>query len=178
MAKKEVLKPFIRSWEGGFSNVPGDRGGATKWGITIATFRSVYGKTKTVADLKAMTEEQWDEIYTKLYWNRWNASAIESQPIANLLVDWLWASGAYGIKLPQKILGVKIDGLVGQKTIDAINLNPNPESLFKALWQEREAYFKRIGVGGQKKFLKGWLNRLNGIRYDSFKLANNKIIKL
>ena len=55
MAKCEVLKPFILSWEGGFANVPGDRGGATNRGVTIATFRSVFGQDKTVDDLKRVS---------------------------------------------------------------------------------------------------------------------------
>ena len=40
MAKIETLWPFILSWEGGFANVPGDRGGATKYGVTISTWKA------------------------------------------------------------------------------------------------------------------------------------------
>ena len=40
MAKLETLWPFILSWEGGFANVPGDRGGATKYGVTISTWKA------------------------------------------------------------------------------------------------------------------------------------------
>lgn len=175
MAKKEILKPFIRSWEGGYCNVPGDRGGATKWGVTITTYRSVYGQQCSVTDLRNMTEDQWDQIYHKLYWRRWLADQIQSQPIANLLVDWLWHSGQYGIKLPQKILGVHIDGLVGPKTIAAINSYPDQHELFAKLWHEREDYFRRLASRAtQKKFLQGWLNRLNGIQYDRLVLNNKK----
>ena len=165
MAKKETLKPFIRSWEGGYACIAGDNGGATKWGVTIGTFRNVYGQGKSVQDLKNMTESQWDYIYERLFWNKWKANDIKSQSIANLLVDWYWNSGSYGIKLPQKVLGVTQDGIVGEKTLSAINNYPNERELFDRLWSEREAFFKRIGVGTQAKFLRGWLNRLNGIRY-------------
>ena len=58
MAESKILAPFIRSWEGGFSNVRGDRGGATMMGVTLTTFRSVYGRSKTVDDLKKITEAQ------------------------------------------------------------------------------------------------------------------------
>lgn len=186
MARLEILKPFIRSWEGGFANVPGDKGGATKWGVTIGTFQSIYGKNKTVQDLKNMTEEQWDYIFRKYFWDKWKADQIESQAIANLVVDWLWASGAkYGIKLPQKVLrytlgqtDIVIDGLVGPKTLAAINSYPNQEELFNKLHKEREDFFKRIGVGTQKKFLKGWLNRNNGIKINCLvcNTAGNSII--
>ena len=177
MAKKEILKPFIRSWEGGYCNVAGDKGGATKWGVTLTTYRSVFGQKKTVDDLKRMTEAEWDDIYAKQYWRKWMGDAIETQAIANLLVDWYWNSGLYGIKLPQKVLGVKIDGLVGQKTIAAINTYPDQQELFRKLWLERKAYFERIGRGTQAKFLKGWLNRLNGIGWDKLVLSNKKTVK-
>ena len=165
MARKEVLKGFILSWEGNYACVSGDKGSHTNKGITIGTFRSVFGQGKSVQDLKNMTESQWDYIYECLFWNKWKANDIKSQSIANLLVDWVWASGTYGIKLPQKVLGVVQDGIVGAKTLSAINNYPNERELFDRLWSEREAFFKRIGVGTQAKFLRGWLNRLNGIRY-------------
>lgn len=178
MAKCEVLKPFILSWEGGFANVPGDRGGATNRGVTIATFRSVFGQDKTVDDLKRMTDEQWTLVFRKYFWNRWKADDIKCQAIANLLVDWVWASGAYGVKIPQFILGVKVDGVVGPKTIAAINGCSDQYALFVKLWKERKAFFERIGKGTQKKFLKGWLNRNNAIGWDRLVCNGGKVISL
>ena len=45
------------------------------------------------------------------------------------MVDWVWASGAHGIKIPQRLLGVTVDGIVGPKTIAAVNAK-NPRELF------------------------------------------------
>lgn len=64
-----------------------------------------------------------------MYWDRWQADRIENQSVANILVDWVWASGVHGIKRPQKILGVTVDGIVGDKTIAALNAM-DPMSLF------------------------------------------------
>ena len=177
MAKREILKPFILSWEGGFANIPGDRGGATNMGVTLATYRSVFGKERTVEDLKTLTDVEWLYIFNKLFWSQWKASQIESQSVANLLVDWVWASGSYGVKIPQRVLEVKIDGVVGPKTLAAVNGYPDQEKLFRKLWQEREDFFRRIATGPQKKFLKGWLNRLNGIRYGSLLCNGGKVIR-
>ena len=33
------------------------------------------------------------------------------------LVDWVWGSGVWGLKIPQDMLGVKADGQVGPKTL-------------------------------------------------------------
>lgn len=177
MAKSEILKPFILSWEGGFANIKGDRGGATNKGVTIATYRSVFGKERTVEDLKTLTDVEWLHIFNTLFWNRWQADHIKDQSVANLLVDWVWASGNYGVRLPQRILGVAIDGVVGPKTLAAVNDYPDQEKLFKMLWQEREDFFKRIATGAQKKFLKGWLNRLNGIQYGRLVCSNKKVVQ-
>ena len=176
MARAEILARWVVTWEGGYVNDPHDRGGATNRGVTIGTFRQVFGKDKTVADLKAITDEQWMTIFRKYYWDKWKADTINSQSIANLLVDWLWASGSYGVKIPQRVLGVSIDGIVGTKTIAAINGYPNERELFTKLWKEREAFFTRIAVGSQKKFLRGWLNRLNGIKYGKLVCNGGKVI--
>lgn len=108
-------------WEGGFVNDPADAGGATNKGVTIGTFRQFYGKDATVEQLKNITDAQWMHIFKKGYWDRWKADEINSQKIADILVGWVWGSGVYGIKIPQRILGVKEDGIVGQKTLQAVN---------------------------------------------------------
>lgn len=166
MADFKKLKPFIRQWEGGFSNDPHDKGGATLWGVTIATYRTYRKskgyKTTTVDDLKKMTEEEWDEIFKTLYWDKWKGDEIQSQSVANILVDWVWASGVYGIKNPQRLLGVAADGIVGPKTIEALNAQ-NPHMFFEQVRQDRFRYIDAIiaKTPTNQKFKKGWYNRIN-----------------
>ena len=64
-----------------------------------------------------------------------------------------------------------------RQTLAAINDYPDQKELFAKLWHEREDFFKRIAVGSQKKFLKGWLNRLNGIRYECLVCNGGKVLK-
>ena len=167
MAKYDKLIPTVLKWEGGFANHPSDPGGATNSGVTLSTFRSVYGKNKTVQDLKNMTREQWEYIFKTRFWDRWKADDIDNQAIANLLVDWLWASGVYGIKYPQEVLGVKTDGIVGLKTLAAINYYPNKKELFDKLWNRRKKHFEDIvrNRPQSKVFLKGWLRRLSDFKW-------------
>jgi lysozyme family protein len=92
MAKLENLWPFILSWEGGFADVPGDRGGATKYGVTIATWKAQgYDKDGDgdidVQDLKLITKEDAMRICRLNFWNKWKADEIKDQSIANILVD-------------------------------------------------------------------------------------------
>ena len=78
---------FILSWEGGFVNDPRDSGGATNKGVTLSTFQTVFGKDKTVKDLKNITDEQWEIIFKKYYWNRYKADQIKDEWIKYILVD-------------------------------------------------------------------------------------------
>lgn len=164
MADYRKLKPIVLKWEGGYA---GNIDGAicTMKGVTLATFRKYFGNTKTCRDLRNITDEQWDYIFKKKFWDKWKANDIKNQSIANLMVDWLWTSGVYGIKYPQKVLGVTDDGIVGPKTIAAINNYPNQKELFQKLWNRRKKHFESIAIGNKAKFLKGWLNRLNDITY-------------
>lgn len=177
MAQCEILLPFILSWEGGFVNDPDDHGGATNKGVTFSTWRKVgYDKDGDgdidVDDLRLLSD---DDVYHRVlkphYWDRCRADQINSQAIANILVDWVWASGAWAIKYTQQLLGLQADGIVGPKTLAAIN-SSDPEILFQKIWVRREVHFRLCASKpGQAKFLNGWLRRLNSITYD--KLLNN-----
>lgn len=164
MADYRKLIPIVLKYEGGYAgNIDGMI--CTMKGVTLATFRKYFGASKTCTDLKNITDAQWTKIFVNGFWNRWNADAIKSQAIANLLVDWVWASGIYGIKYPQRVLGVKDDGIVGAKTLAAINNYPNQKELFQKLWDRRKKHFEAIAVGSKAKFLKGWLNRLSAFKW-------------
>lgn len=184
MADYERLIPFVIQWESsvtkkngetleslygrarqkGLVNDPQDLGGLTLVGVTLSTFRSAYGSSKTPSDLKGMTFAQWEHVFKVMFWDKWKADQIENQNVANMLVDWLWCSGAYAIKIPQSVLRVDVDGVVGPKTIAAVN-KCDPETLFKRLKTERLEFLKRICKSRpqNKKFLKGWQNRVNAL---------------
>ena len=128
MADVSKLVPFILKWEGGFQQMKEDTGNylngvliGTNKGITPAAYQMTFGKVPTVQDMKNITHEQFMAVLKRFYWDRWKADTIKSQAIANTLVDWVWGSGKWGIIIPQRILGVTADGLVGPKTIEALN---------------------------------------------------------
>lgn len=167
MAEYKKLVPFVLKWEGGFVNDKNDLGGCTNKGVTLATFQSYYGKGKTATDLKNITDEQWNTIFKKGFWDKWKADDITDQNVANILVDWYWCSGNYGIKIPQRVLGVTVDGVIGSKSIAAVNAKDG-KALFKQLKQERLDFIDRICQTRpqNKKYKKGWLNRINALKYE------------
>lgn len=173
MANIDKLIPHIIKWEGGakFTNDPLDRGGATKYGITLNTLISTHydvnkdGKVD-VNDVKALQLEDFKKILKSQYWDKWQADNINNQSIANLLVDWLWGSGKWGIIIPQRLLGVPADGVVGMNTINALN-SANQRIIYNKVWQARKEFYEKIVKNNpsQSKWLKGWINRLNDLKY-------------
>lgn len=154
----------VLKWEGGYAgNIDGKT--CTMKGVTLATYRNYFGRQKTCKELRGISQAEWEYIFKNGFWDRWKADEIDNQSIAELLVDWVWASGIYGIKLPQRVLGVKDDGIVGNKTLSAINNYPDKKELFNKLWNRRKKHFEDIAKNGKEKFLKGWLNRLNDYKY-------------
>ena len=172
MADVNKLAPYILKWEGGFVDHKADKGGATNMGVTIGTWRqNGYDKDGDgdidVIDLKLLTKQDViNRILKPHYWDRWKADQIISQPIANILVDWVWGSGKWGIIIPQRLLGVESDGVVGQQTIMAVN-KQSPADLFARIKTARLTFLNDIVKNNpsQRVFLKGWINRLNDLKF-------------
>jgi len=174
MARVELLAPKILKWEGKFVNDPADLGGATNMGVTIGTWRQVgYDKDGDgdidVTDLKLLTREDVvARVLKPHYWDRWQADKINNQSIADILVDWVWGSGFHGVVIPQKLLNVSPDGKVGTKTIAALNA-ADQKALHAAIWSARYNFLEGICKArpANKKFFRGWVNRLNDFKYKS-----------
>jgi len=189
MANIEKLIPHLFRWEAGiighstnkelfeaakktgWSNDRGDIGGATMIGVTISTYEQ-FCKHKNYPDptpnmLKNIPYEQWSSIVKTMYWDRWNADKIKNQSIANILVDWVWCSGTYGITIPQRILCVQTDGIVGTKTLLAVN-SENQEALFNQIVTARKTFIDDIikNRPANAKFRNGWMNRINSLKFE------------
>lgn len=173
MADIRKLAPLILKWEGKFADDPADAGGPTHMGVTLqsligAEFDKNNDGLVDIADLKALNEHDVIFCFLKpFYWDRWQADRIMNQSVANLLVDWVWMSGIAGIKIPQGVLGVKSDGIVGDKTISAVNNYADQQLLFDKLNIERKSFIERICKARpvNRRFRNGWLRRLADFRY-------------
>lgn len=166
MADFRSYAPLLHRLEKGFSNDKDDKGGATMDGVTLATFRKFYGNSQTVADLQKMSKTQWNHIMKTGYWDVCKADQINNQSIAEIIADWCVNAGTARIREVQTIAGVKPDGIVGPKTLAAIN-GADQETLFNRIRVAREHwYHKRVQTDPtQKKFLNGWMNRLDAFSF-------------
>ena len=99
MADSKKLVPFILSWETDkYTNNKKDKGGPTKYGITLATWRRVgYDKNGdgvlNEEDVKLLTKDDFHRVFKQNFWNACKADKIQDQSVANMLVDFAYNSG-------------------------------------------------------------------------------------
>ena len=171
MAKILVFAPKILRFEGGFVNDPKDKGGATNMGVTLATWRQVgYDKDGDADidadDIKLLSANDAVSVLKLNFWDRWKADQIGNQSIAEILVDWVWGSGKWGIVIPQRILKVPDDCIVGTATLYALN-SANQRGLHDAIFQARKTFINELVRNNpdQLRFFNGWMNRLNNFKF-------------
>ena len=170
MADHKQIVPFFYKWEGGTSNDPSDSASSydcgvdnihTNKGVTYSAWVGVFGENQVERFLD-MTDCDWGLIFKSKYWDRVKGDDIKSQAIANVLVSWAWGSGARtAVKQIQRVVGVTRDGVIGRQTLNAINSDDEVQ-LFDECIKARESFFRYIAERNpkNKRFLKGWLNRL------------------
>lgn len=182
MANFNTAIPRILVWEGGYVHDPDDLGGETKHGITdkldgeVDRMADIDGDGVGDVPIRELTQEQAKEIYRREFWDAMKGDEIKSQHVATILFDAYVNMGAGrlanpdkgikerdgAIRMIQRIVGVKDDGIVGPKTLAAINA-ADEVSLYQKFKQARiDRYYYLAEIRPKnKKFLKGWLNRAN-----------------
>lgn len=147
--------------EGGFVNDPDDHGGATKYGVTIDTLSDFIGHKATVADVQDMDLQTAKEIYFAFYWQPLLLDKITDEKISFFLFDQTVNRGKrHVIEDVQKIVGAKVDGIMGPVTIAAINTH-EPKSLLMQIVKVAQLAYASIANSNPKqvKFLTGWIKR-------------------
>lgn len=161
--------------EGGYTDTPGDHGGPTKYGVTLAVWiKQGYDKDGDgdidKEDVKLISKDDAYKIAKEDYWDPIGGDMIDNQSVADVVFDWGFNSGTKtAIKYLQRTLGFHdsdVDGVIGTKTITAVN-DSYPQQLFNTLKENREAFYRAIVARDptQEKFLKGWLIRNNSFHY-------------
>ncbi|MEI7983799.1 MAG: putative peptidoglycan-binding domain-containing protein, partial [Bacteroidota bacterium] len=139
--------------------------------VTLSTWRKVgYDKDGDgdidAEDIRLLSKADAVSVLRLNYWNRWKADQITNQSLAEILVDWVWCSGKWGIVIPQRLLKVIDDGIVGTTTLFSVN-NVNQRGLHSAIFQARKTFIEELVKNhpDQVKFYVGWMNRLNTFKF-------------
>lgn len=149
--------------EGGelYTQTKGDAGGATKFGISIATLSAYRNATCTPSDVKNMMRAEAEAIYFSRYWLPIRADEYGSDALAASVFDCGVLTGtANAARMLQAAVGATVDGNIGPKTLAAVRESDNLAVMrtFSAAWQ---AYLIAIVQrdATQAQFLIGWLRR-------------------
>ena len=177
----EVFFPHLIKVEGTFFTVTQyDAGGATKFGVTYAVYKTwCHSKIMEVSpcdkdadgkittnDLRLTVLRDVKPIYKSQYWDICKGDLIHNQAVAELFADMIVHCGRgydqQHIKAMQGIVGVHQDGKIGTKTLKAINQG-NSSKIYHDLSRYRKSFYKKLTLKkrSQQKFLKGWYKRLS-----------------
>ena len=109
--------------EGGYVNHPADRGGPTKYGITLETLAAWRKRSVTAADVEALSMDEAKQIYEERYVVAPGFSAVTPAALREELVDSGVLHGPeQAVQWLQRALnaltgaGLSRDGVLGPKT--------------------------------------------------------------
>lgn len=164
--------PYILEHEGGYNDIKEDKGGATKYGISLRFLKGVgldINKDNKVdnLDIKALDTQTATEIYFDNFWRSVYDKMPERTAIKVFDMAVNMGSTQAHIILQRAVnnvshAGISVDGLIGNKTITEIQ-SLNEPALLISICKEQGDFYKAIVTKNpsQKKFLKGWSFRAN-----------------
>ena len=157
------IQSYVLASEGGYVNHPRDPGKATNMGITIATLGAWRGTKVTNKDVRDLTQAEALAIYKAQYWDTVRADLLPLG-LDYLTFDYAVNSGpARAIKDLQRTVGADADGVIGQKTLDAIATavrRMGMEGLINAYATRRWNFVQ--GLSNFSTFGNGWRRRIWG----------------
>jgi len=154
--------------EGGYVNHPMDKGGPTNYGITLKSWEEYKGRKMKPEDIQAITFEDAQQFYRDEYWDKLRLDFVDYDPLAYALFDQAVNRGL-GIvaREIQEIVGVKKDGIIGAKSLTAINSKDGKKLLFHFVINAQEYYVRIVQRSPtQAVFLLGWIRRTQGLMED------------
>lgn len=142
---------IILEQEGGYVNDPRDPGGETKYGITKRSYPD--------ENIAKLTKKRAKEIYCRDYWDDCRCDDLPAG-LDILVFDCAVNQGPYFARRNlQASIGVKTDGIIGPKTLEAAR--QDPESALPELAARRA---RRYGTTpGFDDYGLGWMRRLTHI---------------
>ncbi len=148
--------------EGGYKlhTVEGDRGGMTYAGI--ARKMNPYWEGWTYIDSNEIPPTQLvRDFYRKEFWDKIRGDDLNNQKVARMLFDFgVNAGWNTAVKLAQLAIGVQPDGIIGPKSLAALN-SVDPEVFVLQYSLAKIVRYRDIVAKDktQLKFLMGWINR-------------------
>ena len=163
MERFERIFDYLLRVEGGYSDDKNDKGGKTKFGIIEEEARD-FGYKGNMQDL---TKDFAKNIYLKKYYLGNKLDKVINDKVALSICDWAVNSDRNGTKNAQIAINqltnanLDVDGIIGSKTLEALN-SADPEKFLEVYHNLQRIYYKgKVEADRtQEGFLTGWLNRV------------------
>lgn len=185
MAEFSTAHKFTAKWEGGFSDHPADRGGVTKYGVSINFLRGIAA-TQAGRDaldrmgvilpvsantVRNLTREQAESLFRMAFWLPLRLDALP-QRVGAVIYDMAVNHGAKrAVMLAQRGFNacaprdekLEEDGVMGPKTQAA--LAHDADAVLRSIISARRDYYRAIVKhdASQSANLKGWINRADDL---------------
>lgn len=154
--------------EGGFVNNAKDPGGMTNLGVTKSAWEAFLGHPVTDTDMKALTPAVVRPFYKRMYWDRIKGDDLPSG-IDYAAYDFAVNSGPFkAAKCLQEIAGATSDGIIGPKSLEAIQ-SCNAKETVDALCDMRLDFLKKLPTFGE--FGRGWTARVQRVKAKAVSMA-------
>jgi lysozyme family protein len=151
-----IVKTLQKEGGSTYTETSGDKGGATKYGISQRAYPNL--------NIRDLTEQQARDIYKRDYWDRVCGDRIHDQVIAESIFDFAVNAGPRTCsRIVQLALDIDADGIIGPQTISHLAAVPAKEFLV-SFALAKVSYYAAIcnRDKSQSKFLLGWINRALG----------------
>lgn len=161
MTDKEIIDGILQREGSAYTNAPGDKGGPTKYGITLATLKA-WRKTDVLpTDVQLLAEEEARAIYQHRYIIDPGFSHIADDALRVAVIDAGVNSGpGRATEWLQLALGVTPDGVLGVKTLGALDSADATEALRRFLLYRLKHLAGMMKDKSQHQFAAGWLVRV------------------
>lgn len=156
-------------FEGGLSADKDDRGNKGGNVTNLGVTQTAYNRYRDRHDLprqstRELTKAEARQLYLEDYWNRASCPELPSY-VATVHMDTAVNMGVgRANRILQKCLGVPQDGKIGPQTLSALYA-ADEVGVLKDYFAERARLYRVFSeTGNNKKYLKGWLNRLEHLK--------------
>lgn len=139
--------------EGGFSDHAADPGGKTRFGVTEAVARREGYR----GDMRDYPLDEAKRVYQKLYWNALRLDDLRAEFRFDLFDAGVNSGVAQTVRWMQRIVGVTVDGLLGPRTLSAVN--NSDAAKFLAKFNGQRLLFM-TSLSTWPSFGRGWARRI------------------
>lgn len=161
MTDKDIIDGILQHEGSAYTNVHGDRGGPTRYGITLKTLAAWRKVPVLPTDVQLLTEEEARAIYQHEYIIEPGFSHIADDALRVAVIDAGVNSGpGRATEWLQLALGVTPDGVLGVKTLGALDSADATEALRRFLLYRLKHLAGMMKDKSQHQFAAGWLVRV------------------